>query len=463
MKIQLNTDQQIASDLIHKFLADQKSKGNVFTLTGGPGTGKTFMLRDIISEYVGQVQAATVSHAAKNILQDSLGPSVICNTISKILGFEPKILDEGTIKFGPKNPHSQTISLKDSKILIIDEVSQIDDELYGLLMSQASSFGLKVIAVGDPYQLPPVEQDYDSKFFDKIDMTLTIPMRYQGPIATVAGIYKREIDNINLGTGFNKWALNTYTDRIDVFEGNTGYGFTNKLDAIIDLAANDIKSNPSDPSYTRVLAYKNESVAEVNRRIRYKLYGADLRQFEPGEIVICNGGYSVKKPRSIYSQGEIVGSTMTRVPVLYNGQILKVLDHKPTIGPYDVPCELMEFSGKVSNFVEPIYVVSDTEEAREKYNEIKEKLRIEAVKTLDKRIRGLAWQRYYDFIESFAYFDYAYSVNLYKAQGQTLTNVYVCEGEVMGVGPLTWKQKFQALYVAMTRAKQKLYIYNKEF
>jgi hypothetical protein len=48
-------------------------------------------------------------------------------------------------------------------------------------------------------------------------------------------------------------------------------------------------------------------------------------------------------------------------------------------------------------------------------------------------------------------------------QGQTLNNVYVCEGEVMGVGPLTWKQKFQALYVAMTRAKEKLYIYNKEF
>lgn len=43
----------------------------------------------------------------------------------------------------------------------------------------------------------------------------------------------------------------------------------------------------------------------------------------------------------------------------------------------------------------------------------------------------------------------------------TLTNVYVCEGEIMDVKPIEWQQRFQALYVAMTRARKKLVIYNK--
>ena len=50
-----------------------------------------------------------------------------------------------------------------------------------------------------------------------------------------------------------------------------------------------------------------------------------------------------------------------------------------------------------------------------------------------------------------------------RAQGATLNNAYILEGEVMNVKPLSWKQKFQALYVALTRPKKNLVIHNKEF
>jgi hypothetical protein len=463
MSITLNPDQTLASAKIHDFLKDPFTKGGVFTLTGGPGTGKTFMLRDLLKEYKGDVQAATVSHAAKNILQESLGDGVKCTTISKSLGFGPKILSEGDIKFLPKGKPGEVGTLKNCKIFVIDEVSQIDDELHDMIMSQVLSYGLRVIAVGDPYQLPPVEQDIDSKFFDKIHMTLTIPMRYQGPISEIAAIYKDQIDHINVGSGFEKWALNSVTHRKNKFSGHTGYGFTNKLDEIIDLASNDIKSHPETASYARVLAFKNDSVAEVNKRVRTKLYGTDLAQFEPGEIVLCNGGYSALTAVDIFDGVEYVPGAIGRKPVLYNGQILKIATQTPVIGPYDVPCLRLEFAERKNNLSEAVYAVEDSPEASQMYNVIKETLRSEAARITDRTLRDMAWRNYYNFIQSFAYFDYAYSVNLYKAQGQTLNNVYVCEGEVMGVGPLTWKQKFQALYVAMTRAKEKLYIYNKEF
>jgi hypothetical protein len=105
----------------------------------------------------------------------------------------------------------------------------------------------------------------------------------------------------------------------------------------------------------------------------------------------------------------------------------------------------------------PIYVVQNTEAAMIKYHTTKQHLEQNAKR--DPR----QWIKYYNFIDSFAYFDYCYAQNLYKAQGATLNNVYVCEGEVMNVKPLNWKQKFQALYVATTRAKQKLVIHNKDF
>jgi superfamily I DNA/RNA helicase len=108
-------------------------------------------------------------------------------------------------------------------------------------------------------------------------------------------------------------------------------------------------------------------------------------------------------------------------------------------------------------------VVDHSPEGQLAYDKMRAIRLQEAKKATSPGLARAAWHRYYAFTEQFAVFDYCYAVNLYKAQGQTLNNVYVCEGEVMSVKPLTWKQKFQALYVAMTRAKEKLFIYNKEF
>lgn len=453
---QLNADQQFAAAQIKRFLKEPDF--GVFTLTGGPGTGKTFMLKTVLEEYKGSVQGATVSHAAKNILQESLGSRVECITLANLLGLNMSISDDGQIRFvRPKtNKNIKLSKIGDAKLLIIDEASQIEDDTYRMIVQEAESAKVKIIAVGDPYQLPPVEQNHDSKFFQKIGATLEIPMRFQGPIADLASVYRTQIDNINNEAGFDKWALNTATRRRDNVIDNTGYLFTNQLNEMIELAADDIKGHPESTSYARVLAFKNESVAEINRRVREKIYGENLDQFEKSELIICNGGYS--------AQVALVDRPGNRrVPVLYNGQILTVASHKHTIGPEEVPCVLVNFKNFANTGGHPIYVVSNTLEARLAYDKILSRLLQEAKRPQDPRHAREAWIRYYSFIDSFAYFDYAYSVNLYKAQGQTLNNVYVCEGEVMDVKPLTWKQKFQALYVAMTRAKEKLFIYNKEF
>ena len=125
------------------------------------------------------------------------------------------------------------------------------------------------------------------------------------------------------------------------------------------------------------------------------------------------------------------------------------------MGPFGVPCFSINFKDLIT--IAPIYVVRDDDMAQSKYWNQIGKLKDHALR--DPR----QWYLYYRFKDSFAYFDYSTSMSLYKAQGQSITNVYVMEGEVMGVKPTTLKQKFQALYVAMTRARKMLYIYNKNY
>lgn len=407
---QLNADQKAAALKIQMFIESPLTKGKVFTLTGGPGTGKTFMLRTILDGYKGSVQAATVSHAAKNILQESLGDRVECITLARLLGLNMSISDDGTIKFiRPENAKGARPSqIGSAGLLIIDEVSQIEDYIHDMIIHEAQSAGVRIIAVGDPYQLPPVEQNHDSKFFATINATLTIPMRFQGPIADLAAAYRHEIDSINDDRSFDKWILNTYSNRTNCLSGDTGYLFENKLQSIIELAAHDIVSHPESTSYARILAFRNESVAEVNKRVRTQIYGSNLAQFEPNELVICNGGYSAY----VSLDG---GVNTRRIPILYNGQVLKVRSFIPIIGPEGIPCILVYFSNFAFSVDHPVIVVDHSIEGQLAYNDILSRKLKEAKAMTDVRLAREAWRRYYAFIESFANFDYAYSVNLYKA------------------------------------------------
>jgi ATP-dependent exoDNAse (exonuclease V) alpha subunit len=72
------------------------------------------------------------------------------------------------------------------------------------------------------------------------------------------------------------------------------------------------------------------------------------------------------------------------------------------------------------------------------------------------------WTEYKNFIDSYAKFKYSYAVSVHKAQGASIKNVYVFEGEIMGVKPISIKEKFQSLYVATTRAMHRVYIFNKQ-
>lgn len=152
-------------------------EGKSIFFTGSAGTGKSVLMKSIISrlrnKYVREPDRVAVT-ASTGLAAVNIDGSTLHSFAGIGLGKEPAA---ELLKKIRRNPKTKQRWVR-TKVLIIDEISMIDGDLFDkleqvarIIRNNASPFGgIQLVVTGDFFQLPPVpEKDRCAKFsFDAV-------------------------------------------------------------------------------------------------------------------------------------------------------------------------------------------------------------------------------------------------------------------------------------------------------
>ena len=128
---------------------NQINENNVCIITGGPGTGKTTIIKCLIEIYK--------SHRRKVVLCAPTGRAA--KRMSETTGEDAKtihrLLEIGKFEEDKLGSIDTDVTPVDADILVVDEMSMVDVFLMNYLV-KAIYLGTKIVFVGDPNQLPSV-------------------------------------------------------------------------------------------------------------------------------------------------------------------------------------------------------------------------------------------------------------------------------------------------------------------
>ena len=457
-----NAGQTEAIDKLNDFL---KSNEKAFLLEGKGGTGKTTIIKKVISAAVldnKRVLAIAPSHKAKKVLAKSLkGLDVNIKTLASALAIK---LDESTGKFEPDEYARKkgNVPIKNGDIIVIDESSMVSDPLLKEIKQWVSS-GAKVIFMGDRAQLPPVGQEKDSDVFglkNRYELTEKMRQAATSPIINIGSKIAANAED-----DFNRVANPiTPEDRVNKEDTISGSSITweGSEAAALDQYAEDIQRANGDVNFAKIVTFNNQnhssaqSVKNLNTKVRLKLFGdrAIEERFIPGEILTAYDSYN---PSQGKEESDIVffnSDDMTVESVRF------VPNHSVTVEVFsgakgrrskafnfDVEMlTLQNDEGKtITHLGRPVEIPVIANSSKEAYSA--------ALNQLWSSDRQMA----YALQGKFGNLEYGYAITSHKAQGSTYTNVYVMEDNIMGPSNGgSNKAKNQSLYVAVSRPTTKL-------
>lgn len=445
----LNQQQSKAVKSMVDFLYRQKPE--IFLLKGFAGTGKTFSISRL-AQYVlsvgkkdfkrgGSIAFTAPTNKAVQVLRESSGKDiskyVTFATIHQLLGLKEVILDNGEIVFRNSFDGGNDINLYD--VLVIDEVSMLNDELFYLIKNHINQ--VKILMMGDPAQIPPVGKDDCEPFLN--------PQSHNIIVEELTEIMRQKQDS-----GIVRLSMEI---RDSIFRPYHFHGCNEKDLSVIcstterNSAVNQLKhiySNISIEGFdnnTKVVAWRNRKVDEYNNYIRSLLTGTTQNpQIINGERMIAN---------SPISEGEsIIMTTNTEFKVVsFSDSVIEHVFDKQT-NNFDVyKAKVLFYDPQLEKDVEEtIFVLK--KESKAKYDSLLNRIKNSALHApLNKK--KYFWKEFYRFSRKFADVSYAYAITAHKSQGSTYGITIVDAKDISANQNI--RERNRILYTAITRSKNK--------
>lgn len=139
--------QAAALDAVARWYGSGRSRKQVFRVFGYAGTGKTTLARHFAEGLNGQVlYMAFTGKAAMVMRKNGCHAAMTIHATIYDVDFNP---ETGVKKFVVKDVDD----LADAALFVVDECSMVDEEIGKDMLS----FGVPILVLGDPAQLPPVK------------------------------------------------------------------------------------------------------------------------------------------------------------------------------------------------------------------------------------------------------------------------------------------------------------------
>ena len=275
---ELTKDQKQASVLLDRFL---ESDSPLFSLTGSAGVGKTHLLSEIPAKlpYGGMIGCAPTHKAVSEMVKRL--PDNECMTIHRFLGLRPKRSKDKTYLVR-RNDYDPT-TFFNIRMVGVDEASMVSNEIKNFILDDIKVWDRKYIALGDPYQLNPVDEInsplLEMDFGDnQYELKQIVRQAADSPIIKAATHIR---DSILAGKA------------PDILEGRTDASSVQIMHRAEWFKTLESYVENHVPDSFRAIAWRNDTVRDYNQAVR-GMRGEDISlPFSPGEFVVVNEAYSI--------------------------------------------------------------------------------------------------------------------------------------------------------------------------
>lgn len=441
------TDGQIAAHdgimaMARKDFRD-KSRKHIL-VKGQAGCGKSlltkFVVESLVKEGIRGIILTAPTNQAKRVLSGLTG--VEANTIHSILKIKPDTFEDVQVF-----EQSSVPKLEECQVLVCDEASFYNNKLFDILMRSVPSRCV-IVAIGDEEQIRSVDpyDSHKSPFFKDPRFEvfeLNEVKRAVGVILDLA---------IKVRNGH--WTGAGEVQNAD--DGNESVSVLDDPKKILLEYMKNVKT-PEDFKNNRIVAYTNKLVDSCNRAIRKRMYGKDVPDFLKDEVLVLQEPVMKK----VSTGGVVIEET-----IFSNSELIRVLSCEYTSDFFTLPgvsgkTMIRYWSLTVSSEDDPkntdvatFKVISEQEE-QNKLNDI---LNNAALAYKDRSHRP-AWKDFWRLKSSFKSVKYLPACTFHKSQGSSVDNAYVFASQVDSADHLTQEEKKELLYVGISRARKKLYLY----